>query len=241
MDPNPEFYLSLLALVLGTAGSLYLFIEWLAHRREYRFLLLWSIGLLLQYLFQIPAILSNLGKGFILTDFNAFFSLTLSLSFLGLLLIYIGILYAIGRARKTHMYLVIWFGIIAILYSFMFYGHRIFTSDAPTLITAFLFYLPLYALILHALWKWHRKQDWIKTRLTSVGIAILATAAAIGIVKSFVFLWGGLAYPPAFWFVPSASSQFVFISQSLEIISFVLGFLFVHKNCFKNSKIEEEE
>ncbi len=241
MNPNPEFYLSLLALVLGTAGSVYLFIEWIVHKRKYQFLLLWSIGLLLQYLFQIPAILSNLGKGFILTDFNAFFSLTLSLSFLGLLLIYLGILYAIGRARKTHRRLVIWFGIIAILYSFMFYDHRIFTSDTPTLITAFLFYLPLYGLILHALWKWHRQQDWIKTRLTTVGILMLAIAAAIGIVKSYVFLWGGLAYPPAFWFIPSSSSQPMFVLQSLEIISFVLGFLCVHRNCFKNSKIVVEE
>jgi len=241
MDPSPEFYLSLLALVLGAAGSLYLFIEWLVHKRKHQFLLLWSIGLLLQYLFQIPVILFNLGKGFILTDFNAFFSLTLSLSFLGLLLVYLGILYAIGRARKTHIHLVVWFALIAILYSFVFYDYRIFTSDTPMLITAFLFYIPLYVLILYALWKWYRKDDWIKTRITTVGIIMLAIATVIGIVKSFVFLWGGLVYPPSFWFVPSSSSCFVFVSQSLEVISFVLGFLFVHKNCFKNSKLEAGE
>lgn len=231
----------MLALALGTAGSLCLFIEWLVHKRKYQFLLLWSIGLLLQYLFQIPAILSNLGKRFTLTDFNPFFSLTLSLSFLGLILIYLGILYAVGRAWKTCMHLVIWFASIAILYSFMFYNHRIFTSDIPTFITSFLFYFPLYALILHALWKWYRKHDWIKTGLTTVGIVMLAIAAVIGIVKGLVFLREGLAYPPYFWFVPSSSSRFVFVSQSLEVISFVLGFLFVHKNRSKNPEIEAEE
>ena len=65
--------------------------EWFRHKRH-GFYILWSIGILSLGAFQLPFLLANAGARFTLTTFNVFYAITAPLSFLGLLLIYAGLL-----------------------------------------------------------------------------------------------------------------------------------------------------
>src|SRR3989338_11500205 len=83
------------AFVLGLLVSAYLFIEWLRHHRRPWFLLYWALALFLMYWFQVPVILTNLGKTIVQSEFNFFFAITFPITFVALILIYLGVLDAI--------------------------------------------------------------------------------------------------------------------------------------------------
>lgn len=235
---TPTFYFSLAALIFAIVGSLYLFIEWLHYRRRHRFLIFWSIGLAFLYIFQIPEIAANAGSQFTVSNFNSFFSLTLPLKLLGHLLIYLGILSVISPLtyQKKYKYLFAWFASALTFYAFYFQNDLIFLSRLPLYASILLFYWPLYLLMLHALWKWYRKQDLIKTGFARVGIFLMGVSAVIGIYGSSLILQNITSYPPAFWFVAFSSHQ-IFIMQIAEILILLFGFIFVHRNCFR--KLDE--
>jgi len=228
------FYFSLVTLVLGVVGAIYLLVEWLYHRRERKFALYWSIGLFLLYWFQIPAILSHASQSFTLTDFNLFFSFAFPASFIGILLIYSGIL-SVTRApsQKRNMALVIWAVIASTLFSFYFANQHIITSHTSSYILIFLFFVPLQVLILFELWRWYKKDDLLKTGAGYFGIAILASSFFIRFFLSFFALDKILKYPPSFWFVAIANSSTLFVLQVLATLLLLVGFFFVHQSCCK--------
>ena len=82
------------ALVLGIIVSIYFVIWWWQHRdgRHALSLLYWAIALFLFYWFQVPAILAGFGRVVTVTDFNLFFTLTFPITFVALILVYVGIL-----------------------------------------------------------------------------------------------------------------------------------------------------
>src|SRR3989344_2841961 len=86
-----------LALVLGVLTSIYLFVAWFRHpKKRPAFILYCSAGLFLMYWFQVPIILTNLGRTTTITAFNFFFAVTFPVTFLALAMIYWGVLDALN-------------------------------------------------------------------------------------------------------------------------------------------------
>jgi len=229
-------YFSLAPLIIGVLVSFYLFAEWLKHGRRYAFPIFWSLGLIILYLFQIPAIVSNAGLKIVLTDFNSFFSLAFPIAFFSYLLIYLGILSATKPTtyRKLYKYLLLWFALALAFYAFYFAGDKIFESRAPLYASILLFFLPLHLLTLFALLKWYRKQAWTKAWLVKSGIMLMAAATLTGVFRSLFVFKGISLYPPHLWFIV-LSSKTIFVAQTIGLLLLVVGFIFVHRNCFKDS------
>ena len=226
------FYFSLVTLVIGVIGGLYLFIHWLRHRKH-KFSLLWAIGLFLLYWFQVPFILANAGVRFTVTNFNLFYSITLPLVFLGTILIYLGILSVspFKNQKRVNLYLFLWFVLSALVFAYYFifqvgYSTRLF-QFGPTLV----FFLPLYLLILSALWRWYRRQDFSKTKSTSIGLIAITLSILLKIGGSLIAISRMLAYPPEFWFIALTDFDTLFFLEALNTLLLLTGFFLVHKNC----------
>src|SRR3989344_9141132 len=99
------------AFVLGLLVSAYLFIEWLRHHRRPWFLIYWALALFLMYWFQVPVILTNLGRTTTITAFNFFFAVTFPVTFLALALIFLGVLDALNiqMSRRKKWLFLAWF------------------------------------------------------------------------------------------------------------------------------------
>ncbi|OGY99492.1 MAG: hypothetical protein A2945_01385 [Candidatus Liptonbacteria bacterium RIFCSPLOWO2_01_FULL_52_25] len=229
-------YFSLATLLLGIAGAGYLLLEWIHHRRERRFALLWSVGLFLLFWFQIPAILSHANQSFTLTDFNIFFSFAFPISFVGNLLIYAGIL-SVTRpsSPRRAITFVVWAAVATILFFFFFANQNTISSRAPTFIFIFLFFMPLHILVLVELRRWWKSQELFTTRACYLGIAVLMASYALGIFQNVFVLDRSLRFPPEFWFLAVADSSALFIMQSLGTLLLLVGFFFVHQSCCKIS------
>lgn len=237
INRTPLFIFSIAVLTLGVVIGLYLLLEWFRHGRRYKFPLYWAIGLFLFYWFQIPYILANAGVRFTVTDFNLFYALTLPTIFGGLMLIYLGILSILQppNIKKIKFWLSLW---LAACFLFFFYYFVIkggvIDNHSSVFVVNLLFFVPARLLILFALWRWLRRQSWQKTKMTIFGIALMMGWAVMGIAGNVLAIKRLLAYPPQFWFIALAEFQLIFILQSTSMFLLILGFLLVHKNCFRN-------
>ena len=72
--------------------------------------------------------------------------------------------------------------------------------------------------------------------MTIIGIVLMMGWAVMGIVGNVLAIKRLLAYPPQFWFIALAQFELMFLLQSVSMLLLILGFLFVHKNCFRNLK-----
>ncbi|MBI3020071.1 MAG: hypothetical protein HYY60_01980 [Parcubacteria group bacterium] len=113
-----------LALTLGVLASGYFFLWFWRHKdgRHSYSLLSWAFALFLMFWFQVPAILARVGGGITVTDFNLFFTLTFPITFLALLLVYIGILQISGieLGKKQKIALTVWFLAAVIFFAYHF-------------------------------------------------------------------------------------------------------------------------
>lgn len=238
-QPNSMFVFSLTVLTLGVVIGLYLLLEWFRHGRQYKFPLYWAIGLFLFYWFQIPFILANAGVRFTVTDFNLFYALTLPTIFGGLMLIYLGILSILQppNAKKIKFWLSVWF-VACILFFFYYLVIKggVIDNHSSVFVVNLLFFVPARLLILFALFKWLRLQSWQKTKATILGIVLMISWAVMGIAGNVFAIKRLLAYPPQFWFIALTEFKLMFLLQSVSMLLLIIGFLFVHKNCFRNSK-----
>lgn len=227
------FYFSTTTLILGIVGGLYLFIDWLYHRRQHKFALLWSIGLFALYWFQVPAILASSGASFTLTDFNRFFSVAFPTAFIGAVLIYAGILSVLKppNQKKISRYLLLWAILALAVFALYFRQTTTITTYIPLFATLFLFFLPIHILIVLVAWRWSRRKDWPKTKICSFGIALIIGSFLLAIVQDLFALYKGFSFPPEFWFLAIANSPALFFMQATGTILLLAGFFFVHRNC----------
>ena len=229
---TPVFYLSLATLVLGIVGSVYLFIEWLYHRRQYRFVLFWSLSLFVHYLFQVPAILANAGVSFTLTDFSVFFAITYPLVFLAYIFIYLGLrsLFPPLSTRRGNIFFSLWFAAFVAI----FVAHKLVgvpVNNVSATIILLLFILPIQFLILRSLVRWFRSGQCLNSLISKIGIVVIIAAVLAKMGQALFVFNNILKYPPDFWFVAISSSQTLFISQSLSTLLLLIGFFFVHQSC----------
>ena len=231
MTLNPSFYLSLATLVVGILGGVYLFVDWLRHRR-YDFSLFWSLSLFLHYWFQMPTILANLGIRFTLTDYNLFYLVAFPVVFLALILLYIGVLSIFHAVqRKTYLLLALWF-FLSVIIPTVYFGRDIqVASYLPTLATLFLFIFPIQILILVMLWKWFQGKDHLHSRASKIGVSVMIAAMFMAVIQSFLALRAILIYPPQFWFIAITEANVLFVLQSINTLLLLAGFLLAHKQC----------
>lgn len=231
-------FLSLTGLTFGLLCSLFLFYEWLKHRREQTFSLLWSIGLTLFYIFLIPFIQVNFGETIVLTDWNNFFISTVPLVFLGWILVYSGITQIKSsitgeKSTKLTVFLSLW-----VLASLIFYYLRFSLVEYGKLLSIIgilIFFIAIHILILYALWNWFKIERWKKINGLNAGIVFIAGAIIVSVVRYLLILDSLVQFPQAFWFLSVVSLDVVFILRSVIIILLTMGFFLVHKYYLRKS------
>ena len=230
---NMGSFLSLTGLAFGLCCSLFLFYEWLKHRREQRFLLLWSISLTLFYIFLIPFIQVNFGETIVLADWNNFFISTIPLIFLGWVFFYSGIIQiktSTTGEKSTKLTVLLSFWVLA---SFIFYSFRFSSIEYGKLLSIigiFIFFIAIHIFILYALWNWFKLERWKKIRGLNTGIIFIAGAITVSIARYLLVLNSLTRLPRDFWFLSIASFDIVFILRSVVVILLAIGIVLVHKH-----------
>lgn len=224
-------FLPVVALVFGVIVSIYLFVEWLRHRRKERFLLLWSVALFLFYWFMVPSILVSFGKIITISDFNLFFALTLPITFFALILIYIGIIrvFQLKFSRIAKIALSIWFVVAVFFFAYHFIknGGVIETYLLP-LGGNIIFYLPIRALIILAFVRWLSKPGTKSVWGILGGIGVVSESV-LGLTRNFLVIDTVLSYPPSFWYIAITDLKIFFILQAISIPLLALGFYFLYR------------
>lgn len=220
-----------LALMLGILLSIYLFAVWLRHpSRRPKFLLFWALALFLMYWFQVPVILTNLGRQATITNFNLFFAITFPITFLALSLIYLGALDVLNlkmRPNSKRLFF-LWFlsAIAFFAYQFIVQQGVIQTYTLP-LVGNLAFYVPIRILIILTLIGWIRRGGGSIYGL--FGAAGIIGESILGLTRNFLIVKNVLAYPPEFWYVALTNLKIFFILQSTSIILLAIGFFFFHQ------------
>ena len=221
-----------LALTLGILTSGYFIVQWLQHRdeRHMNALISWALALFLIYWFQVPAILIGFGKIITVTSFNLFFTLTFPITFLALILVYVGILQISGTklGKKQKIIFLIWF-----FSAIIFFGYHFILNEG--VIQTYLlplggniaYYLVIRVLIIFALIRLLYRVE-MQTLYGVLGAGALITEGFLGLVRNFFIIDRVLTYPPQFWYFSIAKSQFLFTTQTMSIILLVVGFYFLH-------------
>lgn len=183
------------------------------------------------YWFQVPAILTGLGKTITVTGFNLFFTLTFPITFLALAMFYLGILLISGKklsARKEIFFLV-WFAAATLFFAYFFItrGGVIDTYIMP-LAGNILLYLPIRLLIIFAAIRllFHAE---IRSVCGIIGVAGVAGESILGLMRNLFVVKTVLVYPSSFWYVALSNSRFFFVTQAASIIFLAVGFYFLHK------------
>ena len=226
------------AFVLGLLVSAYLFIEWLRHHRRPWFLLYWALALFLMYWFQVPVILTNLGKTIVQSDFNFFFAITFPITFVALILIYWGTLNIIGVRLKPKIKLLFfaWFlcALAFFVQQFVIQGGVIQGYPLP-LVGNIAFYVPIRVLIILTL-GWGLWKSRNKTVYGALGASAIIGESLLGLTRNFLVVKNVLAYPPDFWYVVLAGLDIFFILQTASIILLAIGFFLFHLWQFHDHK-----
>lgn len=222
----------LLALILGIIVSFCLFFDWLKCKGRPRFLLWWALALFLMYWFQVPTILAKFGKVLTVTEFNFFFALTLPITFLALMFVYLGVvgITKVNLGKGVKLLLAAWFILSVIFFAYQFVSNGgIIKTYALPLVGNLAFYIPIRLLIALTIIRWLFKSDF-KTILQILGASGIILESALGIFRNFLILKNVLAYPPEYWYVVLSGLDIFFILQSFSVIFAALGFLFLHKH-----------
>ena len=238
---KPLIFFPLLAFLLGVFVSIFLFIDWLRHGRRPWFLLLWAVALFLFYWFQVPVVLTNLGVVIVVANFNLFFALTFPITFLSLILIFLGVLEItktpIGKWVKGALVLWLLSSIIFFVWQFVANEGIIKTYSLP-LVGNLVFYLPIRILIIGTLLRWLLKTG-TKTILGYLGAIGVIGESVLGIVRNVLILKSVLFYPPEFWYVVLSGLKIFFMLQTFSIFLISFGFLFLHRMYYRSRTAPE--
>lgn len=219
------------AFILGFIVSIYLFAKWLRHRKRPKFLLFWSVALFLMYWFQVPLILSLLGRKMVITDFNLFFALTLPITFLALVFIYLGLLknWGIKFGQTSKIIFLFWFLFALIFFVYYFISNEgIIRTYSMPLMGNIGFYVPIRILIICI-----SAKELLSAKSRSaplvLGTSLVTGESVIGIIRNFLVIRTVLSYPPVFWYIAMNSLKIFFVLQTTSVILLALGFLFLQR------------
>lgn len=212
---------------LGLLTGVAFFIDWLFGRPGRVFMLPWAFGLLLLHWLQLPAVLASSGSLVYVSEINNFITFTFPLAFIGMVLIYAGMMsIAPPRHRHTFDALIILELAIALL---VYLVSLLTNSGAQSnfvlvVVTNLLFFIPMYLLLLLSAWQWHQRLD-ASVRIGHIGLLFLMGWALAGIINHALLLPRLLAYPQQFWFVAYVSYQLLYFMEAVSVPMLLVGLL----------------
>lgn len=229
-DPNLQFFLSSGGLALGTLGGIYLLIEYYRHQRTSKFLLFWSIGLLLLFWFRVPIILLNSGVRFYFSTFNIFLALTFPLAFVGIIFLLKGVqsVYPSLNRRKTVVFLIIWLVLTVIFCGAMFLSGPLFQSKASAVIVNLALFAPVRLLLVYSLVRWLFGWWVSMDYFGRVGVSMMSAGAFLGALQHFIVIPRLLATPIEFWFFTIGNFDATFIVEIISMTLLLIGVFLVH-------------
>ncbi len=228
---NPYFFIILVVLILGLAGSFYGFAEWAHHGFKSKTIFFWSAGLICLNWYQLPTLMALSGQYVVLSDFNILFAVALPVSFLGFELIYLGSRFMYSAVRmRTIFFILGWFAASLAFYG-LFYSSPEFQNYWPLVGSNLLFYAPVFLANLIAAIKIFRKIPALNspngTKL-KIGAGAYMIASAMGLARSAFSLSFGLLHPPQFAALRFLAPPFI-MAQAIGLIFFLITFALLHK------------
>lgn len=224
---KPLSLISILVFGLGLLAGLLFFLDWLIGRPARMFLLPWAFGLLVLQWLQLPAILASSGSTVLVTTLNTFIAFAFPLSFIGLVLLYAGMMsIAPPQHRHTFDALII----LELAVALVVYLAALFTTGAAqsnfvlVIVTNLLFFLPIRLLILLSAWQWRQRLD-PSVRVGHLGLLLLMGWSLAGILNHALLLPRLIAYPQEFWFVAYVNYQLLYFLEAVSIPMLVMGLL----------------
>jgi hypothetical protein len=187
------------------------------------------------YWFQVPVILTNLGKVITVTDFNLFFALTLPINFLALVLIYWGSIEVLGSRLKpkSRKLLIGWFLFAVVFFVYHFIARKgVIEVYSLPIVGNFLLYVPLNSIIIITFVRWFSRSS-VKTMNGVLGGTAIMGACVLGIVRNVMIIKNIFAYPPQFWYVVLTSAKAFFVLQTVSILLLVTGFFLLHRMYYR--------
>lgn len=224
---NPTSLSFLIVFGLGLLTGLAFFIDWLFGRPARMFMLPWAFGLLLLHWLQLPVVLASSGFLVYVSDLNNFITFTFPLSFIGLVLIYAGMM---SIAPPQHRHTFDAFIILELAIALLVYLVSLITNSGAqsnfvlVIVTNLLFFIPMRLLLLLSAWQWHQKLD-AKVHTGHVGLLFLMGWAVAGVLNHALLLPRLLVYPQQFWFVAYASYQLLYFMEVVSVPILLIALL----------------
>lgn len=227
-------YLSLVGLGLGISASVYLFLDWLFHKRKQFHVLLWSLAIICFYIFLTPFILVEFGVGITLPDWLTFLTNTVPLIFVGWVFVYWGIVKTsadITREKIRHLksILVLW-SILA----FVFYAVRFSMTQYARGLSVMgiaIFFLAIHFMILRTTYKLFTISRGIRQKMRMAwGTGLIAAATLISTYRYFVVMNDLANLPKELWFISISSFDNNFALRGLIVVFLATGFVLIQNS-----------
>lgn len=228
---QPVSFVGFIIFWTGIAAGLLGLVDWGMHRRRGKTLLYLSVGLLLLHWIQLPVIIARSGANIFLADLNTYITMAFPLAFVGLLLIYLGVLGCapVQPSRRFSVWVAVEMTIaIGVYVVTLFTVNAAHSNFVLLLVTNLLLFLPLHALIFSLVWRWWRATR-RERRAATIGLLLLGGWSAFGIVNHVLVLLKLFAYPQEFWFVALTNYQLLYALEMASIPLLLFGLLLLSK------------
>lgn len=239
MHPTPAFILSLVSLLFGFGSSVFFLWRWWADRPRNSFVLVVSVGILLLYLFQIPFVLANGGVHFVQARFNPFFVVAFLSNFVGMVLVYCGLVVALGKPKPSRLWwtLGLWYGACLVNFVFDLFISRSVALERPGMVlAAILFFIPIRLAIFTAMTVVWTKSCISLNRNVFAG-ALLVQVSILCNVLNYIFTMKKiLYYPRDFWFVAIVGSTGLQVLGIVASVCMVAG-LYMLYSSFRSKSV----
>lgn len=235
-------YITILTLVSGFLGGLFLLIEWLRHQRRHFFIFAWACALFLLNWFQIPSILSELGITITYPDFNSLFLWSTQFNFLAYILIYFGIRsFSCNPIKKVSSYLILsgWFFAGLVYYYLLYSGGRTIQSPWELIGGVLLFFIPIHILTLKLLFGTCLNKSQKYSKRSRFGIRLLILSSILTLSRLMFLIYCASIYPASSILPLARANPFYINTQTFGIISLVLGFVLLHKELMTEKRSVE--
>ncbi|MDZ4229909.1 MAG: hypothetical protein U1C53_02105 [Candidatus Veblenbacteria bacterium] len=239
MDFSVAIYLA--AISLSCLTGLFLLFEWLRLGMRHYFLFDWGAGLFLLYWYSMPWVAAGSGSRLVVEDLNWLFTFSFLLTFLGLLLITVGVtqLNPLPKQELAEKFMLLWY-VAYVVFQLVYLAIPKAGEYLPLWVLVITFYIPLQLLLSYSLWWWFKTRSRLSTRPAVWGIHLLAVAAVTQLGITAAYLVRLLQYPAEFWFISLFNAPVILIFQAVTIILLISGGLLVRGDCYRSLTADQQ-
>lgn len=239
-----SFYLTLVAILSAVGAGVYFLLHWRLNKRH-DFSLLWGLGFIFIYLFQIPRLLSNAGLRFVLSDAGLFIGFSLTVAFLGWILIYFGLrmVRRNGLDRKRIYFLALWVVIHQVFHLWLFLSGGVSGIYAGLPYNVFLFIIPIHVLIGVELWRCRRyakAHHDVPDVKGAFGMSLALSGVIFGVAHLILAVVRTSSYSSALAFFGLGQDNLWLALQTVTILMLTAGFVLMHEVCCEALSAERD-